>query len=313
MSTLALVTVGAALLCAVSAVAGAYVYTSGKAQHEQLVERLSQAELPPGTAQRRRSFSAVDRRLRATRLGRRIERRLASTGLDLTPGEFFVYMVALSAVLWIAGDYLLAPLFGPVAAGVGVWASYAYLGWQQRRRTEEFIGQLPELARTIANATHAGLALRTALEMAAEELEAPAGEELRRVADELAVGRSVEDALGELAQRLPSRELGVLVSTLVLSNKAGGSVVESLRNLTQTLEERKETRREVRTQLSQVNATAFIIPTMGLLFLLAMSRIWPGVLEKMTTSPLGIGALCFSLFLYALGFVLIRRLGKIEV
>ena len=61
--------------------------------------------------------------------------------------------------------------------------------------------------------------------MAAEELEAPAGEELAKVADQLAVGHSMDDALGELAERLPSRELVVLVTTLVLSNRAGGTVV----------------------------------------------------------------------------------------
>ncbi|CAM5561101.1 Tight adherence protein B OS=Streptomyces violarus OX=67380 GN=FHS41_002544 PE=4 SV=1 [Streptomyces violarus] len=67
--------------------------------------------------------------------------------------------------------------------------------------------------------------------MAAEELEAPAGEELGKVADQLAIGASMDDALGELADRLPSRELVVLVTTLVLSNRAGGQVVSALRNL----------------------------------------------------------------------------------
>ncbi|MEU7489555.1 type II secretion system F family protein, partial [Streptomyces sp. NPDC042319] len=226
---------------------------------------------------------------------------------------FFVAMVAAVLGLWLLASVLLAPFFGPIAGAAGLWGAFAYLGWQRQKRTERFINQLPELSRVLANATQAGLALRTALAMAAEELEAPAGEELGKVADQLAIGHSVEDALGALAERLPSRELVVLVTTLVLSNRAGGTVVSSLRNLTETLEERKETRREVRTQLSQVTATGYIVPLMGLGALLVMNNIWPGALDKITGSVLGQGAILVALALYALGFFLVRRLGKIDV
>ncbi|MGK5632886.1 type II secretion system F family protein, partial [Streptomyces sp. URMC 123] len=154
---------------------------------------------------------------------------------------------------------------------------------------------------------------RTALAMAAEELEAPAGEELAKVADALSLGQSVDDALGELADRLPSRELVVLVTTLVLSNKAGGTVVGSLRNLTQTLEERKETRREVRTQLSQVTITAYVVPVMGIGTLLLMDKIAPGSIDRMTGSLLGQAAVVVAFGLYAVGFFLIRRMSKIDV
>lgn len=149
--------------------------------------------------------------------------------------------------------------------------------------------------------------------MAADELEAPAGDELRVVADQLGVGRTLDDALGELAERLPSRELVVLVSTLILSNRAGGRVVSSLRNLTITLEERKETRREVRTQLSQVNTTAYAVPAIGVGALLLVNSIIPGALDRMTGSVAGQIAVLISLGLYALGFIAIRRISKIDI
>jgi tight adherence protein B len=165
----------------------------------------------------------------------------------------------------------------------------------------------------MANATHAGLALRTSISMAAEELEAPAGEELAKVANQLAVGASMDDALSELADRLPSRELVVLVTTLVLSNRAGGQVVSALRNLTETLEERKETRREVRTQLSQVNMTSYAVPVMGVGALFLMNGVKPGALDRMTGSPIGQACVIIAFGLYAVGFILIRRLSRIDV
>ncbi|MER6467460.1 type II secretion system F family protein [Streptomyces collinus] len=305
-------TTGVALLTCVLAVVGVHVYASGRAQRAALIDRLSHTGDGPGGGRRRR-FRDLDRRLRRTALGRKLELRLAATGLDVTPGEFFVYMLAAVAALWLIGQATLAPFFGPLAGLLGIWASVQFLNWQRQKRIERFINQLPELARILANATQAGLALRTAIGMAAEELEAPAGEELAKVADQLAVGHSMDDALGELADRLPSRELVVLVTTLVLSNRAGGQVVGALRNLTETLEERKETRREIRTQLSQVTMTSYAVPVLGIGALFLMNGVKDGALERMTGSPVGQACVVIAFALYAVGFVLIRRMSRIDV
>ncbi|MFH8766127.1 type II secretion system F family protein [Streptomyces althioticus] len=312
LQTLITLTTGITLLTCVLAVAGVHVHAAGRAQRQALVDRLSATgELPSGG--RRRRFPTLDRRLRRTRLGRKLELRLLATGLDVTPGEFFVAMLVAVAGLWMAGQAALAPFFGPIAGLLGVWAAVQFLDWQRQKRIERFINQLPELARILANATQAGLALRTAIGIAAEELEAPAGEELAKVANQLAMGASMEDALGELSDRLPSRELVVLVTTLVLANRAGGQVVSALRNLTETLEERKETRREVRTQLSQVSMTSYAVPVLGVGSLFLMNGVKDGALERMTGSTAGQIAVLVAFGLYAVGFLLIRRLSRIDV
>ncbi|MFD4528101.1 type II secretion system F family protein [Streptomyces sp. NPDC058470] len=313
MNSPALLALGATVLCGTFAVAGVHAYASGRAQRQALVDRLSGAGPLRTAAGRVRRFAGVDRRLRRTRIGRGIHLRLSATGLDVTAGEFFTYVTAVVVALWLIAAAALAPFFGPIAALMGVWGAAVFLNWQRQKRIEAFIGQLPDVARLLANATAAGLALRTALAMAAEELEAPAGEELAHVADQLTMGRTVEDALAELSERLPSRELIVLVTTLVLANKAGGSVVSSLRNLTQTLEDRKETRREVRTMLSEVNATAFTVPFLGIGSLVLINSSNEGALARVTGSPLGQGLVLLSLGLYTVGFFVIRRLGKIDV
>lgn len=313
MADLPLLTTGLTLLTGVLGVAGVHVYASGKAQRQALIDRMSHAGQLASAPGRRRYFVGVDRRLRRTKTGKGIERRIAATGLDLTPGEYAVYVVGGLLALYFVVGAIFAPFFGFLAALVGLWGGNAFLNWQRVKRTEAFIGQLPELTRVLANATHAGLAMRTALAMAAEELDNPAGEELRRVADQLNIGHSLDDALGELADRLPSRELVVLVTTLVLSSRAGGQVVSSLRNLTETLEERKETRREVTTMLAQVKVTALAVPLLGLGFLLMINAMAPGALDKMTGSVVGQIGTVVAFAMYAAGYVLIRRMSRIQV
>ncbi len=313
MPGLALIALGTTLAAGALAVAGVLLTAAGRAQRRALLERLEATGRPAGLSHRRARFTRLDARVRRTRFGRAVETRLAATGLGLTPGEFTAYLLAAVAGLWLLAAVALAPFFGPIAGAVAAWACYAFLGWRRQKRNERFIAQLPELSRLLANGSSAGLALRTAISMAADELDAPAGEELSRVADALAVGQPLEDALGALKDRLPSRELAVLVTTLILSGRAGGSVVESLRNLTETLEERKETRREVRTQLSQVMVTAYAVPAIGFAFLLLLDRMTPGALGRMTGSWLGQLAVVVSFALYGLGFVVIRRMARIDV
>ncbi|MFF9351404.1 type II secretion system F family protein [Streptomyces sp. NPDC014734] len=312
MTNLPLLTIGVTLLAGVTGVAGLHAYSGGKADRDALVDRLSHTGHTPETGRHRR-FRSFDKQLRNTTLGRKIELKLAATGLDITPGEFFVYAVLAMAALWMIASSMLASFFGPVAALIGLWGTNAFLNWQRTKRTERFINQLPELARILANATQAGLALRTSIGMAADEMENPAGEELARVSRRLAVGETLDDALSELTDRLPSRELVVLVTTLVLSNRAGGTVVSSLRNLTETLEERKETRREVKTQLSQVTVTAYAVPIFGLGAMLLMNAVMPGALDRMTGAFIGQVAVVISIALYAIGFIVIRRMSRIDV
>ncbi|SCF78249.1 type II secretion system F family protein [Streptomyces sp. Ncost-T10-10d] len=312
MTNLPLLTIGVTLLAGVTGVTGLHAYSGGKADRDALVDRLSHTGHIPEMGRHRR-FRGLDARLRKTGLGRKLELKLAATGLDITPGEFFVYALAAMAGLWMIASSLLASFFGPVAALIGLWGTNAFLNWQRTKRTERFINQLPELARILANATQAGLALRTSISMAADEMEDPAGEELARVSRRLAVGEPLDDALSELTDRLPSRELVVLVTTLVLSNRAGGTVVSSLRNLTETLEERKETRREVKTQLSQVTVTAYAVPIFGLGAMLLMNAVMPGALDRMTGAFIGQVAVVISITLYTIGFIVIRRMSRIDV
>lgn len=194
----------------------------------------------------------LDRALRRTRPGRWLEHQLVLAGLQERP-VVVVVAVALAvgvAVGWVLGTGL-APVFGLGGVVAFVLGIRAYLGRARERRREQFVTQMPELARVLSNATHAGLSIASALERAARELAEPAGSELARVASRMRFGESLQTSVAELEERLPSREVSVLVSTLVVSARSGGSLVTSLRDIADTLDARKEVRREVRTTLAQ--------------------------------------------------------------
>jgi tight adherence protein B len=128
----------------------------------------------------------------------------------------------------------------------------------------------------------------------------------------MAVGTSLEDALAQMEERLPGRELGVLVGTLVISSRSGGSLISALRDIATTLEDRKELKREVRTLLTQATYTGYLVVLMGIGLLFLLNVMHPGLLRIVTSSLIGQGALAFAVVCFSVGLLLIRRMTRID-
>lgn len=253
---------------------------------------------------------AWDRSFVRTRLGRWVSRQLLLAGEERSPSIVAVVTLASGlAAAWLL-SVALAPAFAVLGLGAMVVGLRAWLGRARQRRNEQFITQMPELARLLSNATSAGLSIAAAVAVAAGELTAPAGPELRRVADRLRFGVSLETAVVELQERLPSREVAVLAATLLVSARSGGSLVTALRDIADTLEQRKETRREVRTVLAQATATGYTVVGMGFGILVMLNVIQPGTVERMTEQWLGRGALLVGGGLLIGGALIIRKMTR---
>jgi tight adherence protein B len=255
----------------------------------------------------------ADVALQRTRLGAYLADRLATAGVPMLTSTALALLLGAGLALTLVIDSLLSRILAPLGFVAAAFLANMYLQRRQGERKELFIAQLPQLARVLSNAASAGLALRSAIGLAADDLAEPARTELRRVSDAMAVGQSLEDALRDLERRLPARELSVLVSTLVISARAGGSLVEALRNIATTLEQRKELRREVRTVLSQSVYTGYLVVALGLGILLLLNTLQPGLLDIMLSKPIGQVAIFVSFGLFGAGLLLIKRITRIDV
>ena len=204
----------------------------------------------------------------------------------------------------------LKPLLIAIVAVIGV--ARALVERKRAQRREEFIGQLPEVARVLSNGTSAGLSLAGAMELAARELPPPASIEMGVVVQETRLGMPLEASLERLRERLHSREVAVLMTTLIIQQRAGGDTVRALSELGQTLEARKDLLREIRTMLSGAVFTSYLVAGMGAGTILMINAISPGVMRELTTTLLGLLALGFSATLYVIAFVLIKRTTKVE-
>ncbi len=254
----------------------------------------------------------LEERLRHTDRGRRLAGRLIASGVALSPLEFVAIATAVGLAC-AAGLSLLTARWLAALGGAGaVRLCWLYVEYRRGKRRDSFVAQLPELARVLSNGTSAGLSINGALQIATTELIEPARAEVTLVLEEVRIGQSLDLALSHLAERMPSRELGVLISTLVIQQRSGGDLVRALGDMAETLEARKDLIREVRTVMAGSVFTAWIVAGLGVATVLVLNLISPGVVDKMTSSPLGIIVIVVSGTLYATGFVLIRQVTRIE-
>ena len=183
---------------------------------------------------------------------------------------------------------------------------------KRRARREEFIAQLPDVARVLSNGTSAGLSMAGAVQLASRELSDPAAAEMKIVVQETRLGVSLDESLERLRERLPSREVAVLMTTLIIQQRAGGDTVRALSELGATLEARKDLQREIRTMLSGAVFTSYLVMFMGLGTIVLINTVSPGILREMTTSLPGIAALTISAALYAVAYLAIRQVTKVD-
>jgi tight adherence protein B len=287
---------------------GIWLLLSSSARRSQLIQR-------GGIDVRRRPalHERLDARLARTRRGAVLAERLRSAGTELTPARFLGVVIGGAIGAFAIVSLLFPPLLGLVAAALAVYGSFVWLARRLDKRREQFVAQLPEVARLLSNGASAGLSIPAAIELTVREIDAPADAELQTVIDELTYGRSLADALGGLQRRLPSREVAVLMTTLIIQHRTGGDVVRALQELSTTLDARRETMREVRTVMAGAVITSYIVPLLGVGSLFLINAINPNTLTRMTTQPVGIAALVVAGLLYAVGWVAIRQTTRIEV
>jgi tight adherence protein B len=305
---------GAALLLLVFvmvlAMIGAWMWVSGSSRRAALAERGRGAEDEAGVARLRH---AIDGRLRRSRQGRRLANWLQSAGSPVAPADFVLLFVAGTAAAWVVCSLFvgrgLALVVGLlIATGV----ARALVERKRRARREEFINQLPELARVLSNGTSAGLSMPAAVQLASRELSDPAAAEMKVVVQETRLGVSLDESLERLRDRLPSREVAVLMTTLIIQQRAGGDTVRALSELGGTLEARKDLKREIRTMLSGAVFTSYLVMIMGVGTIVLINTISPGILREMTSSLPGIAALVVSATLYGVAWVAIKQVTKVD-
>jgi len=238
---------------------------------------------------------------------------LARAGLNITPPEYLLIRIGTVALGSLIGLFRFGISGGIlILAGVGFLLPPLILGYLQRRRQNLFNVQLTAMLQLLSNSLKTGYAIDRALETVASKSQPPVSTEFERVTTEITLGTSVEEALSAMLLRINSPDLEFIVTAILLHIRVGGNLAEVLDNISDTLRDRLQTKRDMSVLTAQSRASATIITGLPILLALGLYVFVPGYFSPMTSTFIGWALLGVAGFLILVGNLLIRRMTTLE-
>ena len=202
-----------------------------------------------------------------------LRKRLEQTGKEISLGKYALICLGVTAgvafLLMIRGAPLILSLMMGLFFGVG--GPHFFIGKMIKRRINKFNSNFPDAIELMVRGLRSGLPITETLGIVASEIQGPVGIEFRMVADKMKIGRTMEAALQDTADRLGTAEFQFFVITLAIQRETGGNLAETLSNLADVLRKRAQMKLKIRAMSSESKASAYIV---GSLPFIVFTLVW---------------------------------------
>ncbi|MEQ1550200.1 type II secretion system F family protein [Sphingorhabdus sp.] len=203
----------------------------------------------------------------------RLRLRLQQTGKKWALNQYLYVsggiFIALFGILTIKGAPVLLAIGGATFLALAVpHFSVSYL---IGKRITNFTAKFPEAIELLVRGLKSGLPVGETLGVVAREIPGPVGEEFKIVTEKIKIGKTMEDALQDTADRLGTPEFQFFVITLAIQRETGGNLAETLSNLADVLRKRAQMKLKIRAMSSESKASAYIV---GSLPFIVFGLVW---------------------------------------
>lgn len=184
---------------------------------------------------------------------------------------------------------------------------------RRRRRGERLSSQLAPALALIVGHLRIGRTFTAAVSEVVDVVDEPLRSLLGETVDETRLGTPLDVVLQRIAAREGDRHLSVVASAIGLQARHGGSLVEILEGVGETIEEEDRLRRDVRTLTADNRISARVLLALPPVMLVVVSVLNPGYAAPLATDPLGRRMSLAGVVLAIVGWRWLRRLGDAEV
>lgn len=254
-------------------------------------------------------FQLTEQALGRTRYWLHLSRLIERADLPMKTAELFYLMAAscigLGLLFTAAGSSGLLSLVGLVG---GALLPVAVVWVKAQRRLAAFENQLPDLLIGIAASLKAGHSFKQGLQAIVDEGVEPAGKEFKRVLTETRLGRPLDDALNDMAQRVGSNNLSFIVTAISVQAQVGGSLASLFDMVADTVRNRQQFARKIKALTAMGRMSAYVL--IGLPFLLAgaMTLMNPGYMAPLYQTSAGHKMIVVSLLMMVLGSMFLKKI-----
>ena len=227
--------------------------------------------------------------------------------------EYTTYALVAGAVLSIV--YAVARLAREIKdTGAGAWLGPRWMGiWRARKRREAFEAKILDLTMGLSNAMKAGMALPQALEKVGEQMGGVMKEEISTTLREYRLGMGIVDAMARLNERMPCEDMRLIASAIRLTSQTGGSLVDVLTQMVDTIRNRVEFQQKLRTLTAQGRFEALAMASAPVVAFFLLYFCQSDLMTPLVTTATGWCAIAVAFTLEVIGYVIIRKIVTIEV
>jgi tight adherence protein B len=238
-----------------------------------------------------------------------LERKLERGDVPLRPAEFLWASIGLgvgfAVVAAIVGSAPLV-ILGVLALGGAI--PYCIVAFRVRRRAKAFEDQLPEVLTTIASTLKAGHSFKQGMQAIVDEAHPPASDELHRVLTETGLGRPMDDALNEMAERTGSENFAFAITAVTIQRQVGGSLAGLFDMVADTVRQRQQFARKISGLTAMGRMSAYVLIGLPFFIALALTVLNPGYMSPLYTTHAGHMLIVLGLVMIGFGSLIIRKI-----
>jgi tight adherence protein B len=260
-------------------------------------------------------FRLLEERMRGSSVLRNLQSLLLQAQSSKSAGSILMMTAFLLLASFLIA-YLLTSLL-PFAVGIALTVGYIPVGvlrFRKIRRIAAFNAELPDCIETCARSLRAGYSIVSAVEIIASQASEPAKTEFAEVFKKQNYGLPLRDALMQMLDRVPSMDLRVFVTGVLVQKDTGGNLAEILDRIVSVVRDRNRIQGEIRTHTAQGRLTGWILCLLPIVLLALINLTNPGYSSVLFKDPFGRKMLYVAGGLLIVGVLIIRQIvNGIEV
>jgi len=240
---------------------------------------------------------------------RNLQLLLERADLPLRTVEFAWLLIGCSFVLAVLAAIINGGALAILASFlVGGFVPYLVVWMKARKRVRAFEDQLPDLLITMAASLKAGHSFKQGIQSVVDEGQEPAAKELRRVLTDTQLGRPMEAALQETAERIGSKNFSFVITAVNIQRQVGGSLAGLFDMVADTVRDRQQFARKIRSLTAMGRMAAYVLVGLPFFIALAMTVLNPTYMDPLFHSHTGHMLIMLGLTMMAFGSLVLKKI-----
>lgn len=240
--------------------------------------------------------------------------KLKEMFLDMDPQKLFILNVVSPSLLCAIGLVVSRSLMGAlVGLGVGFAVPAVVVKHLIMTRKSRFNSQITDGLMILSSCLKGGLSLLQSIEALVEELPSPISQEFGLILRENKMGIPLEESFENLNRRMPSEELNLLTTAILVARETGGDITQLFSRLIGTIRVKIKLNENIGTLSMQGKIQGTVMSLLPIAFAVLVVSFQPNYFDVMLSNALGRALMVYAVISEVIGMYLIRMFSRVNI